>query len=623
MCRKKHRLYRRAQRSQNASHRAAFEQLQNKTGDALRKAHWSYVNGILTDGLEEGKFKPFYGYLKSQKQDSQGVSPLRDHGQLHSDAPTKAHILSDQFKSVFTSDEPDPNIRFQGPEFPTISPLVIETPGVEKLMVSLNPRKASGPDEIPARILQVLSFEIAPVLTTIFSQSIQSGNLPNQWKKAWITPVFKKGGRSVPSNYRPVSLTSISCKLLEHIYFTHLWRHIDQHNILGEANHGFRARYSTETQLLTTTHDMLKQRDKGKQLDVVILDFSKAFDTVPHQRLLGKLEHYGVKGNLLRWVEAFLVGRTQTVLVDGVRSREEDVLLGVPQGTVLGPLLFLLYINDLPSHVHADTHCRLFADDCLLYRVADSISDQVQLQRDLRNLERWASDWGMVFNPTCYVMSVSKGHSHQPYFYELCGVVLKSVDHQNYLGVTISRDLNWRAHINKLVTKANQNLGFIRRNLKGSPQELKRLAYIALVHWGIEYASPVWDPHLQKDSDSREKIQRRAEHWITHEHDWKVSVSSLLAQLKLERLAERGRINRLTFIYKILNEHVAVQPSHLDLVLNTNLYGGYRLSRDLFILDVKPLNFVNPFPQRQSLSGTSYQALLHPWLRYHPLEATS
>ena len=124
---------------------------------------------------------------------------------------------------------------------------------------------------------------------------------------------------------------------------------------------------------------MLKQRDKGKQLDVVILDFSKAFDTVPHQRLLGKLEHYGVKGNLLRWVEAVLVGRTQTVQVDGAHSREEDVLSGVPQGTVLGPLLFLLHINDLSSHVHADTRCRLFADDCLLYRVADSISDQMQL----------------------------------------------------------------------------------------------------------------------------------------------------------------------------------------------------------------------------------------------------
>ena len=141
---------------------------------------------------------------------------------------------------------------------------------------------------------------------------------------------------------------------------------------------------------------MLKQRDSGKQLDVIILDFSKAFDTVPHSRLLGKL----IKGNLLRWIEEFLVGRTQSVLVDGTKSPEEAVLSGVPQGTVLGPLMFLLYINDMPSQVQRDTRCRLFADDSLLYRVIDSTLDQVQLQQDLKNLEKWALDWGMVFNPS-------------------------------------------------------------------------------------------------------------------------------------------------------------------------------------------------------------------------------
>ena len=142
---------------------------------------------------------------------------------------------------------------------------------------------------------------------------------------------------------------------------------------------------------------MLKQRDSGKHLDVIILDYSKAFDTVPHRRLLCKLHHYGIKGHLLRWIEEFLVGRTQSVLVDGTKSPEEAVLSGVPQGTVLGPLMFLLYINDMPSQVQRYTRCRLFADDSLLYRVMDSTLDQVQLQQDLKNLEKWAVDWSMVF----------------------------------------------------------------------------------------------------------------------------------------------------------------------------------------------------------------------------------
>ena len=174
-------------------------------------------------------------------------------------------------------------------------------------------------------------------------------------------------------------------------------------------------------------------------------------------------------------------------MVDGVKSSEEPVLSGVPQGTVLGPLMFLLYINDLPTRVHADTRCRLFADDCLLYRLVECFDDQIQLQSDLRELEQWASDWGMQFNPSkCHVLSINShpSHHHQ-HFYELCSVVLKSVESEKYLGVTLSSDLSWSSHITAICTKANQKLGFIKRNLKGTPQELKRLAYIAFVRSGM------------------------------------------------------------------------------------------------------------------------------------------
>ena len=600
MIRKKRRMYNKSKRTGKSEHKAAYKLFQNKTRDELRKAHWTYVNGILLDGLEQGDVKPFYSYVKSQQQDNQGVSPLRERGQLYSDAPSKARILSEQFKSVFTRDDPnalDPQL--DGPAFPDIPSLVVHPRGVEKLLAELNPKKASGPDEIPARILQTLAKEVAPALTAIFSQSITQAVLPQQWKKAWITPVFKKGGRADPANYRPVSLTSIACKLLEHVVCTHIRGHADRHGILDEANHGFRAKHSTETQLLLTTHDMLKNRDKGKQLDVIILDFSKAFDTVPHQRLLGKLQHYGINSNLLDWIQAFLVGRTQAVLVDGIKSREEAVLSGVPQGTVLGPLLFLLYINDMPAIVHADTRCRLFADDSLLYRVVNSITDQIQLQEDLRKLEKWASEWGMIFNPSkCYIMSISKGSNHLPYMYELCGVILKSVEHEKYLGVILSQDLTWRSHINMVSTKANQKLGFIKRNLKGSPQDLKRLAYISLVRSGMEYASVIWDPHQRKDMEHLERIQRRAARWITGTHERTASVSALLLELKLEPLHERRRINRLAFVYKILNEHVAVPPDKVDLILNTRPVRGSVTKQRLRIPVTQTTEYHNSFTPR-------------------------
>ena len=249
-----------------------------------------------------------------------------------------------------------------------------------------------------------IATEVAPPLTAIFSQSIENGELPSQWKKAWIAHVLKKGSRAEAANYRTVSLTSIVCKRLEHIVCSHIRGHTDTHNILGEEHHGFRKNHSTETQLIMTTYDKLTQHDSGKQLDAIILDFSKASDTVPHSRLLGKLQHYGIKGNLLRWIEELLVARTQSVLVDGTKSPEEAVLSGVPWGTVLGPLVFLLYINDMPSQVpealdvdYSQTTVSLPGD---WFDPRPS-----PLKQDFNNLEKWALDWGMVFNPSkCYVM---------------------------------------------------------------------------------------------------------------------------------------------------------------------------------------------------------------------------
>ena len=198
-------------------------------------------------------------------------------------------------------------------------------------------------------------------------------------------PIFKKGDKHQPANYRPVSLTSITCKLLEHIMHSNTMQHFDNHNVLCDNQHGFTKRRSYETQLISTIQELSSFIAKGKQVDVILLDFAKAFDKVPHGRLIHKLDYYGVRGTTLKWIRSFLGDRQQEVVLDGATSDTAQVTSGVPQGTVLGPLLFWVFINDLPESIKS-SQCELFADDSLLYKVIENQADSDLLQLDLTYL---------------------------------------------------------------------------------------------------------------------------------------------------------------------------------------------------------------------------------------------
>jgi len=558
MLSKKKRLYNQAKKNKNWKNYRVF---QRECKRAIRQAEWNHVNRVIEEGFRTNNNKPFWKYIKSKKQDNVGVAPLCDNGKLYNDSKSKARILLQQFKSVFTPPDERPLTPSQSKSYPHIKGITINKAGIVKLLKEINPAKACGPDAIPNMLLKNCADAIAPSLADIFQLSLDSGSLPDDWRKANISSIYKKGDRHQAANYRPVSLTSVCCKLLEHVICKHLMNHLEKNNILTNLNHGFRSGFSCETQLLTTTHDIFKSFDKGKQVDVAILDFSKAFDTVPHRTLLHRLEQYGVKGTIHTWLTNFLTKRTMSVVLDGESSDEVPVISGVPQGTVLGPILFLCHINDLPLNVKSQV--RLFADDCLLYREINNQTDHNILQNDLNQLETWADKSGMQFNAKkCYILSVK---SKRSYFYNLSGTILQQVPHNPYLGIQISEDLKWHTHISNVTNKASSTLGFLRRNLKTCPQESRRLAYLALIRPILEYGSAVWDSHYKTDIERIERIQNRAARFIKQDYRSRDPgcITTMLHDLQLPSLQDRRRQLRLTQMYKVVEKLVpAMPPDH-------------------------------------------------------------
>ena len=336
--RKKTSLYSKAKRTNKADLWAKYKLCKRQTQRAIRSARWSFLKNKLSESLEQKKSKPLWRYIKSKRQDGNGVSPLKENGQLHSDSRRKAEILNNQFWSVFTSEDTKNIPKLPGPPNTEMPKFEITVQGVTKLLEGLNGGKASGPDELPNLILNNAANEISPFLKIIFDQSLKTGKLPDDWVEANVAPVFKKGDWHYPANYRPISLTCVCAKLLEHIICKQIMSHFSENKILTPVQHGFRSKHS---QLLITTDEFIQNFGSKTQTDVVVLDFSKAFDVVPHQRLLHKLDHYGIRGTTLNWIQNFLTNRTQKVVVDGSSSESARVRSGVPQGTVLGPLLFV------------------------------------------------------------------------------------------------------------------------------------------------------------------------------------------------------------------------------------------------------------------------------------------
>ena len=442
------------------------------------------------------------------------MSPLlqdkKNPNSLKFDDKEKAEILQDQFCSVFTKEQAGllPIMEKRTNEFATDLPITEDE--VRKEILLLNINKSCGPDDVsPILLIKLVDFVAGP-LTTIMRASVDCGVLPHDWKNAFVSPIYKKGARNLPENYRPISLTSIACKIMEKLIRNTILCHLVENDLLSEKQFGFVSGRSTVTQLLNYLDICADVIANGGIVDSIYFDFSKAFDTVPHKRLSVKMKAYGIEGKLLAWVEAFLSGREQVVRVNGELSSSKAVISGIPQGSVLGPLLFVIYINDLPDVVQSNI--LLFADDTKIFSKVSSKDDAVVLQKDIDALNRWSDTWLLKFNTDkCHVLTMGKFenivHTQR---YTLYGDELDHVFEEKDLGVIIDMELTFEEHIATKVKKANGIMGLIRRSFSFLDGETFKKLYTSFVRPHLEYANPVWSPHLRKHIRLLESVQERA-----------------------------------------------------------------------------------------------------------------
>lgn len=548
--------WKRYMESKNSFKWREYVKERNKTNRIERDERRAYEKKLAKEvGLNR---RGFFKYVNSKLTVRPEISALlKTNGELVHDEKEMANVSNQYFHASYN--EPIENEEL--PEMDSmcdedISNIHITQEKVKVKLENLNRYKNGGPDKIHPHVLKETAESISLPLSMIFRESLRVGETPEDWKKANITPIFKKGSRNDPANYRPVSLTSQVCKVLESIVKEHVFDHLKNKNLLSENQHGFREGRSCLSNLLTTLEDWTEILDERACVDVAYLDFRKAFDLVSHKHLLLKLHKHGINGEIGNWIKAFLENRKQKVVIRGQESEELDVLSGVPQGSVLGPLLFLIYINDLPKCTTCPV-C-LFADDSKIYcRVprygsnADNMdSPENTLQKDLDELQKWATKWKMSFNVNkCKIMHL--GYGNAKHEYSIGGETLSETTEERDLGVLIDNELKFTRHIRGIVAKANRMIGLIRISFECIDTEMFLNLYNSLIRPLLEYCVQAWSPHLERDITLLENVQRRATKIVKDLRN--EEYPERLKKLKLTKLEDRRNRGDMILTYRLLN----------------------------------------------------------------------
>lgn len=558
MSNKKQTTWRRAKRTNSTESWTKYRRLRNDLRNLVHAKYNQYIKK-LSDNMSSNP-KRFWGLLKAKTRNRHIPDTIKHRDTCASTPVDKANAFNRCFYSNFSPTDDSENLpevhAFVNPNLGIIELSVAE---VHQILATLDPNKATGPDEISGKVLKECADELAPSLTKLFNLSLSQGIVPREWKFANVVPVFKKGDKHLTDDYRPISLLSLVSKVLERAICNRIQDEVI--HLISILQHGFLKGRSTVTQLLTVLHEINQTLDNSGQTDIIYMDFSKAFDSVCHRLLVHKLRSFGFHGTLLKWFESYLNNRHQRVVIEGESSQWLPVLSGVPQGSILGPLLFLLYVNDISDCVSANSVIGLFADDAKMIRSIHSLNDCLALQNDLDKLCEWSKKWKLDFNVgKCKLLTVARVVKFAHLYY-LNETLLERVKEFKDLGVTITHNLSYTLHIKQKVAKANKALGMIRRTVgPNAPVKTKRILYMSLVRSTLMYASPVWSC-TKTDMELLEKVQRRATKFILKDYD--STYEARLRETNLLPLSYMREIDDLNLYFKSRHNFCDLDIRHI------------------------------------------------------------
>ena len=551
----------------------------------------------LVKGLRANS-KPFFRYLRSKNKLKKTVSELDNPSGERTKTPADtAEILSQFFQSVFQPETYGPLLEKCYESNNTLSSimekLVIQPDQVKKLLSVLNQNKSMGPDNLHPKLLKFLAenYDFVSALTVLLNKCIDQECLPSVWKHAVVIPLHKKGSVHLSENYRPVSLTCILCKLFETLLREHILSYVS--GVIANKQHGFTMGKSCLSNLLETLDLVNEYLSDGNCVDILYFDFSKAFDTVSHYRLLIKLEAIGFSSNMLNIIQNFLSDRYMVVRVGDAVSKVKPVTSGVPQGSVLGPLLFLLFINDIPESIINEL--RIFADDVKMIVHPSRIQ---AIQEDLDRLSIWENMWLLKFNlDKCKVLHIGKNNPLNKYHF--LGSNLCNCSTEKDLGVIFNEKGNFHDHIYTSISKAKSSLAWLLRSiLSREPYEMK-IAYRCLVRHNLEYCCQVWSPKVRfgnwKTILDIESVQRTFTRCINGMTNF--SYRQRLTKLNMTTLLERRMRGDLIETFKILNGFSNYGSQFFNLSDRTQnlLYRSQKLAT-LDFFSERVINYWNKLP---------------------------